>query len=258
MAVTPGRAHDATVCDIRGVTSLVLCGGLGTRLREVVPDRPKPLAEVGGRPFVTYLLDQLQDAGIGTVVMCTGYGGERIRATLGDAYRGLRLVYSQEPGPLGTGGALRLALRYVESAAALVLNGDTYCDTELTAFWNWHQRARAEATLLVRRVPDIRRYGQVCLAEDGRVLGFAEKNGAGPGSVSAGIYLIAQRLLRAIPGGAPISLERDVFPLWCRHGLLYAYSGARDMLDIGTPESYADSHERMRILRDPAARMVRR
>ena len=182
--------------DLGQVTALVLAGGLGTRLRPVVADRPKALVEVGGRPFVTLLLDQLAAAGVRDVILCTGYRGEQVRASLGERYASLRLGYSQEPEPLGTAGALRLALPYVRSGVALVLNGDSYCQADLRAFWGWHQARRAAASLLLTQVADTRRYGRVERNSQDVVTAFVEKSAAGgPGWISAGIYWLSRQLL---------------------------------------------------------------
>ena len=110
-----------------GVTAAILAGGLGTRLRSVVKDRPKVLAEIRGVPFLTYLLDQLAAAGVRDVVLCTGYMGEQVRSAFGDSYGGMCLSYSQESSPLGTAGALRLALPLFKSSSVLVMNGDSFC-----------------------------------------------------------------------------------------------------------------------------------
>ena len=119
--------------DISNIEAAILAGGLGTRLRSVVPDRPKVLAEIGGRPFIEILLDQVAAAGIRTAVLCTGYLGDQIEARLGTRRGPLALRYSREVEPLGTGGALRLALPMLASDTVLVLNGDSYCDADLRA-----------------------------------------------------------------------------------------------------------------------------
>lgn len=221
------------------ITAAILAGGLGTRLRAVVTDRPKALAEVHGRPFLSFLLDQLAAARIRDVVLCIGYRGEQVRAAFGDAYGGLRLRYSQERELLGTAGALRLALPLLQSDPVLVMNGDSFCETDLRAFARWHWERGAEATLLLVRVPDAGRYGRVEVDAAGRVLRFEEKGSTGdPGWVNAGVYLLSRRLLGTIPAGRPVSLEHQVFPAWIGRGL-YGYRTAGRFLDIGTPEAYA-------------------
>ena len=122
------------VTDFSDVTAVILAGGLGTRLRSVIADRPKVLAEVRGRPFLAYLLDQLIVAGSRSVVLCTGYCGEQILRTFGERYGPLRLSYSQERTPLGTAGALRAGLGQFGSDSVLALNGDSYCSLDLKKY----------------------------------------------------------------------------------------------------------------------------
>jgi D-glycero-alpha-D-manno-heptose 1-phosphate guanylyltransferase len=221
------------------ITTAILAGGLGTRLRPVIQDRPKVLAEVQRRPFLEYLLDQLSAAKLRDVVLCTGHMGEQIRTKLGDTYGPLRLFYSQEPFPLGTGGALRQALPMLTSDPVLVMNGDSFCGADLTSLYHWHGAQRAKASLLLTYQPDTGRYGRVHLDSGGRILRFSEKEGqSGPGWVNGGIYLIHRSLLEAIPERQPVSLERDLFPSWVAQGL-YGYCNGDRFLDIGIPEAYA-------------------
>ncbi len=223
---------------LSSLTAVILVGGLGTRLRTAVSGRPKVLAEVRGRPFLAYLLDQLVAAGLQQVVLCTGYLGEQVQASFGSTYRGLRLAYSQEPAPLGTGGAIRLAQPLILSETALVLNGDSYCDTDLSDFWHWHRACDGEATLRLANVPDTARYGGVQVGVKGQVVRFSEKGITGnAGWINSGIYLLGHSFLNAIPEGRPVSLEHEIFPAWVGRGL-YAYEREGRFLDIGTPESY--------------------
>lgn len=221
------------------LTAVILVGGLGTRLRSVVVDRPKVLAEVKGRPFIAYLLDQLAAAGIDRVVLSTGYLGEQVQKLLCDTYRDLDLVYSQELVPLGTAGALRRALPLFNSDPVLVMNGDSYCHANLQALLDWHVARNAQASLLLTEVPDTHRYGQVWTDKDGLIRRFTEKSDeGGPGWISAGVYMLSHRVLEAIPEGRTVSLEQEVFPVWIGRGL-YGYRGEGSFLDIGTPEAYA-------------------
>lgn len=237
--------------EVSSVTAAILAGGLGTRLRSVVADRPKILAEIHGRPFLSYLLDQLADAGVRSVVLCTGYMGAKVRAAFGDSHRGVRLVYSQEPSPLGTGGALRFAADHLVSSTVLVLNGDSYCQADVGAFWAAHCAADSRATVLLVRVEDARRFGQVELDEGGRILRFEEKGArTGPGWINAGMYLIDRQWVDTIPSGRAVSLEREVFPAWIDRGLRGWRSSGR-FLDVGTPESYRAAE---RLLAARAAR----
>jgi D-glycero-alpha-D-manno-heptose 1-phosphate guanylyltransferase len=225
--------------DFSKVTTAVLAGGLGTRLRSVVDDRPKVLAQVGSRPFLAYLLDQLVASGCRSVALCTGYLGEQVSGVFGKNYGPLRLSYSQEREPLGTAGALRLVLSHIESDPILVMNGDSYCDIDLKAYGGWHYQRKAPVSMALARVARSGRYGQVKLDAGGQVFEFAEKHEqSGAGWINAGIYLVSQQVLQSIPAEGCISLERDVLPRWVGHGLC-GYMSLRPFLDIGTPEDFA-------------------
>jgi NDP-sugar pyrophosphorylase family protein len=223
------------------VTGAILAGGFGTRLRSRVADRPKVLAPVRGRPYLCYLLDQLAGAGLRKVVLLTGYMAEAVEATLGQDYRGMKLVYSPEPEPLGTGGALRLALPLIASQQALVLNGDSYCDVELSDFWLVHIRQRAAVSLVLAEVADTTRFGKVHVA-DQRIERFEEKQSAsGAGWINAGVYLLGREQIAEISPRRAVSLEREMFPAWAARGCLHGFRSAGRFLDIGTPESYTEA-----------------
>jgi NDP-sugar pyrophosphorylase family protein len=227
--------------DLGELTAAVLAGGLGSRLSAVVTDRPKALAAIGGRPFLTYLFDQLIAAGVRDIVLCTGYLGDQIRMLSGESYGPLRLTYSRELIPLGTAGALRLALPLFRSDSVLVMNGDSYCEANLRELYRWHSRRPANATLLLTRVSDTQRFGRVQVASDGTVNDFAEKgSGNGPGWINAGVYLLKRHLLTEIPANRAISLERELFPAWIGRGL-YGFQSKARFVDIGTPEAYASA-----------------
>lgn len=233
----------------------ILAGGLGTRLRAVVSDRPKVLAEVRGKPFLAYLLDQLADAGLRHVVLLTGYRSEQVQETFGSQYRGMSLDYSAETEPLGTAGALRLALPnlFPNGAAGppeppgtvLLMNGDSYCAADLKRFRAGHeQRSPGQASLVLTEVADTSRFGKVEFSPDHRVDRFLEKQAAGgKGWINAGIYLIDRPLVEQIPAGRAVSIEREMFPAWSQSRVLHAFPGAGSFLDIGTPESYQAAAE---------------
>lgn len=177
-------------------------------------------------------------SGVPRAVLCTGYLGDMMRAALGERFGLLHLDYSQEHASLGTGGALRLALPRLDSEHILVLNGDSFCEADLTSFWEWHAACDAAATLLLTEVPDTARYGMVETNADGAVQRFREKEpGLGPGWINAGVYWLRRSVIEAIPEGRAVSLEREVFPDLIGRGL-WAFRGGGRFLDIGTPESY--------------------
>lgn len=227
--------------DLTDITAAILAGGLGTRLRLVVADRPKALAKISDRPFLTYLLDQVITAGIQHVVLCSGYMGGQLKDTLGNSYGPLQLTYSQESEPLGTAGALRLALPLLQSDPVLVMNGDSYCQADLPQFFAWHQTVNADASLYLIKVSDSKRYGRVHVNENGHILRFEEKGQkADPGWVNAGVYLLSKNFVADIPTGRVVSIEKEIFPRWIGQAF-YGYCGSGHFLDIGTPESYAQA-----------------
>lgn len=221
----------------------ILAGGLGTRLRAVVADRPKVMALVAGRPFITHLLDQLADSGINQVVLCTGFLAEIVQSELGDSYRGMQLIYSVEPTPLGTGGALRHATGLLTGGTVLVLNGDSYCHCSIGAFVAGWLASEARAAMALVRVDDVSRFGAVLTNDASLVESFIEKGReAGPGFINAGLYLLPTDLIRGIEADSPVSLEREVIPRLVVEGL-FGYHCPGPFIDIGIPEEYERSQQ---------------
>jgi NDP-sugar pyrophosphorylase family protein len=198
------------------------------------------LAPVRGRPYLTYLLDQLAEVSVREVVLLTGYQADQVYRCLGEEYRGMRLVHSPEPSPLGTAGALRSAVARFSTATVLLMNGDSYGEVDLAAFRAFHRRRAADLSLVLAWAPDTARYGRVCLGDGGRVTRFGEKAEAGGGWINAGIYLVRRDLIGEVPAGRAVSLEREMLPGWASRGKgVYGFRGAARFIDIGTPESYA-------------------
>ena len=217
--------------------AVLLVGGRGTRLRSVVWDRPKPMADVVGRPFLEWVLGALRTQDVRRAVMCIGYTGETIRGHFGDGRDGgLEIVYSEDEA-LGTAGALRAALPLIESDPVLVLNGDSYCEVDLRAFLAWHRDRQARGSLVLVHVPDAGRYGRVQVDGSDRIVHFEEKGRGDPGWINAGVYLLARAMIDSIPAGRAVSLEHEVFPAWLQTGL-YGFPTPGRFIDIGTPESY--------------------
>ena len=224
---------------------LILAGGLGTRLRPVLPGLPKGLAPVGDRPFLQIQIELLREQGARHFVLCVGHLAGQIREAFGDgAALGVRIDYSVEGERLlGTGGALRLADRFFRPRA-LVLNGDTYLAADYERLVGAHReentRSGALATLTVSRADDGSRFGTVLLDATGRyVAGFREKEAApagGAGWLNAGAYVVERAFLDHVAPDAPASLERDVFPGVLRSGgRVAAATCAEPFYDIGTP-----------------------
>ncbi len=219
--------------------AFVLAGGLGTRLRPRFGELPKPLAPIGGRPFLERQLEWLRVGGVTDAVLCIGYGGAAIREALGDGNRlGVRIEYSEEPEPLGTAGALRHA-RAALDGPCWVLNGDTLPDGDP---WQverarWERGTLGAIALYEAADPGVR--GRVESDPDGRVRRFVEKDPAFDGAawVNGGLYAFSSALWRHLPDGVA-SLERDVLPGLAAAGRLIGVRLPGTFYDIGTPAEW--------------------
>ena len=221
--------------------ALILAGGLGTRLAAVVRDRAKPVADVAGEPFLAHVLRHLQRfRELRRVILCVGHRAASVESALGDRFGRLPLAYARESEPLGTGGAIRNALRrYSLRGPALALNGDTYFPVAIDKLVARHRAARLPATLAAARVDDSARFGSLRLVGD-RVAGFEEKGAEGTGWINGGVYVFGPAALESIRAGPPaFSLERDVLPALAAKGRLGAYRSRARFIDIGIPSDYA-------------------
>lgn len=217
--------------------AIILVGGFGTRLRGVVDDMPKPLASVAGRPFLAWVLDALAAQGLRRAVLATGYRGDQIEAALGKIWRRMSLDYSREQEPLGTGGAIVLAMQRITGEACFVLNGDTWLALDYARFDAAVRGVEARLGVALAAVPDVARYGAV-RAEGGRVAGFVEKGQAGPGLVNAGVYRVERSLLSGFRAGDAFSFERDVLEPVAMHETVAGYADTEGFIDIGVPDDY--------------------
>ena len=229
--------------------AVLLVGGLGTRLRVSVPSTPKSLAPVGNRPFLELLIRQLVSQGIRHLIMCTGYLADQIEHEFGDGSSlGVRIEYSKESHPLGTGGAVKLAERFLEGLPDfLVMNGDSFLEIDLFELIRFHRTRGSLATIALVSVANAGRYGTIHMDSNNRVVQFCEKTGLdSPGLISAGVYVFSSAILEHIPAGQT-SLEKDVFPTVLDQGV-YAVRQQGMFIDIGTPSDYAYAQQ----LLDPA------
>src|SRR6185437_736988 len=217
--------------------AIILAGGLGTRLRPRVADRPKPMADISGKPFLAWLLDYLAGQGVTRAILAIGYRGEVIEGYFGARYAGLALRYVVEEAPLGTGGAIRLALAESREDPVWVVNGDTMLCLDYRAMGDAHQRRGEAMTMALRRVADAGRYGAVELSGD-RVTGFAARGAAGPGLINSGVYLVSPRLFYGHDLPRIFSFERDFLPVAAGAGRVAGFVTDGWFIDIGMPEDY--------------------
>lgn len=229
--------------------AVLLVGGLGTRLRTVVPSTAKPLAPVGDRPFLELLIRQLAQQGIRHLILSTGYLAEQVESEFGDGSRlGVRIEYSRESHPLGTGGAVKLAEKFLQGGADfLVMNGDSFIEIDFLELIRVHRVRRALATIAIVPVENAGRYGTVSTDSNDKVVEFREKTGSdSPGLVNAGVYVFSPVVFQHIPAG-PVNLEKDVFPKLLDHGVAAARQRGA-FIDIGTPVDYARAQELFRAM----------
>lgn len=214
---------------------LILAGGFGTRLRSEVPDLPKPLAPVAGRPFLAYLLDRYAAAGMRRAILATGYLGDVVEQTIGARWAGMDVVYSREETPLGTGGAIAAAARLVQGEGLHVCNGDTYLEYSPVAL-----EAAADGlrmAIALARVADVSRYGTVDV-EQGKVLRFHEKRLGGAGLINAGSYFLSAAALAAMPDEVAFSFEKRVLEPTAASGQVGVLVDTAGFIDIGVPEDF--------------------
>ncbi len=225
---------------MRKLDTIILAGGLGTRLEKVVPNLPKSLAPVNNKPFLDLILSFLSKWGCTEkVTIAVGYMAEKII----ERYRGtseynFKILFSVEDELLGTGGAIKKALSSVETDNILVLNGDSYIDIDLCDLIKRHIETRAVMTIVLREVENANRYGMVKLNSDNRIIYFEEKNPEPlKGYINAGMYLIKKELFDEVKEDKVISLERELLPVFIEKGV-YGYISCGRFIDIGVPETY--------------------
>jgi len=218
------------------VPAILLVGGLGTRLRSVVSDRPKPMADIQGKPFLEYLVKRLIDQGFDEIIMCVSYMKENIInyfTTHYDKY----VRFAVEDEPLGTAGALRNAERMFSSAnKILVLNGDTIVDMDYRDLVSFHDKNQADVTLTLTK-GDSAKYGRVKM-RDIRIVDFAEKSGEPTGLISAGVYVIETSALKEIPEKRIFSLEKEFLPSILNTKRVFGYVIEQSFVDMGEPATY--------------------
>lgn len=226
--------------------AIVLAGGFGTRLKPVVPELPKPMAPIGGRPFLEHQLDYWIQQGVRRFVLSVGYKASVIKNHFGQRYCDADIAYVEEDKPLGTGGALLHAVPTLQGAGSfLALNGDTYFEAPVADMIHLHTAMDADWTVALRRVDHNARYSGIQLDDHGRIREF-QKRGQPNASklINAGVYMIHPRVLRqnTLASVRPLSLEDEMLPSLLADGArIYGCVGTGRFIDIGIPEDYEDA-----------------
>ncbi|WP_165312828.1 nucleotidyltransferase family protein [Vibrio ziniensis] len=224
------------------ITAIILCGGLGTRLRTITHDLlPKPMVEVASRPFLEYLLDYLISQGVKKAVLAVSYHKELILEHFGNQYRDLNIIYSVEEQPLGTGGAIKHAMQhYVDpsSELVLILNGDTFVEYDLDDMLNKIESMNNKLVMAVKSFPNTDRYGRVTVNEDAKITAFEEKKSGESGQINAGVYLLVTSFIDHFPQLTKFSFETDFLENRVDKNEIYASNVSGYFIDIGVPKDY--------------------
>lgn len=232
---------------INRTEAIILAGGLGTRLREVVSDLPKVMAPVAGRPFLSHVIDYLRMQGVTRFVFSLGYKAEAIEKYLKEAYPTLDYATVTEDEPLGTGGGIRLALQKTKDENVLIVNGDTIFKACVTELLDQHQRHDSECTLALKPMKNFDRYGVVVLNEQEKVISFREKNYYEEGLINGGVYLLNKEKFfrRSFP--SKFSFEKDYLETYCNEGSFYGSVQDGYFIDIGIPSDFEKAQSELAL-----------
>ena len=228
--------------------AIILAGGFGTRLRDVVKDLPKPMADIGGRPFLSFLLDYLARCGATRVFLSVGYKHEVIEDYFGRKYKGLDISYVVEDTPLGTGGALREALSRTSGPDVVAMNGDSFFNIDLNGMMEQHRQRGPAITIALKAMRNFDRYGSV-VVEDGRITGFQDKVYRAFGYINGGVYVMKKEVFSSFHGGAAaFSFEDDFLHRHIRDISSSAYISDGYFIDIGIPEDYLRAQKELKTV----------
>jgi len=218
--------------------TLILAGGLGSRLQEVIHHYPKPMVSIDGRPFLEYLILQLKKHNLTEILLCIGYLGEKIKEYFQDGTRwGVEIEYSEEEKPLGTGGAIKLAESFVRSDNFLVLNGDSCLDIDFNELIGFHKLREALVTLALVQIIKPDRYGLVEIDKNSHITSFREKGAISKSNlINGGVYVFQKEVLNFISESS-VSLEEDIFPKLIGKRF-HGKPNRAYFNDIGVPEDY--------------------
>ena len=224
--------------------AIILSGGFGTRLRSVVNNVPKPMAPILGKPFLSYILDDLSEKGFKRVVLATGYKSDIIQEYFKSSYRSLIIEYSQESIPLLTGGAVKQAMSKCESEEFFVLNGDTFFDVDYKKMLEKKRSTNADILIAGKKLYNFSRYGTLVYDDTLNVKAFHEKTFMEEGVINSGVYLFSQGIFNTMDS-TKFSLEKDFFEVSTGDRNIFVYIDDIDkyFIDIGIPNDYEKAKE---------------
>lgn len=218
--------------------AIILAGGLGTRLRDAVPDLPKCMAPVNGHPFIAYVIKKLQSQGISRFIFSLGYRSEAFTRFINEILPEGSYELVVEKEPLGTGGAIRFAMNHAVTEDIVVVNGDSIFATDITAQYDLHNQRKSACTLALKPMKDFDRYGVVEMDPDQRIVHFREKQAYSKGLINGGVYIINKAQFTAISFPEKFSFETEYLQKYYKEELIYGIEQEGYFIDIGIPEDY--------------------
>ena len=226
-------------------TAIILAGGMGTRLKTIISDLPKPMAPIMNVPFLTYQLNYLKHFGIKKVIFSVGYLSEKIIAHYNQSFENISIEYSIEKNPLGTGGGIRMAMSNLKEDLVLILNGDSFFDLNLEQFYNLHLEQKSDFSLALRYVNNSERYGNIEFNSSNQITSFIEKNQLNQsGYINAGVYILSKKLyLQNTKPNINFSIEKDFFEKQLNQLIIKGFEFKDYFIDIGIPEDYLKAQD---------------
>ncbi len=239
--------------------AVIIAGGLGTRLRPLTYNTPKPIVPVANRPLVVHQIEHLVRHGVDEVILNLHYLSHEIKKALGDGSGwGIKIHYSIEESPLGTAGAVKNAEEFFDNGPMVIFNGDVLTDLNISKVVAYHKEKKARVTLTLTEVEDPTAFGLIVTDKDGRVRQFLEKPSWSmletikARTINAGTYIVDPKIFKNVPKGKPYSFERELYPSLLEKGeRIFGYLSRAYWLDIGNPDKYKEAHQA--ILRNEVA-----
>jgi len=219
--------------------AIVLCGGLGTRLGDLTKHTPKPILEVAGKPFITYILDQFQNSPVSEVILAVGFRSDKVKQLIGDNWRGMPIRYSYEENPLGTGGAIKAAMKLYALKEAFVLNGDTFLNVDFEKLLSFSKSRNSKLVLSLKVMPNSSRYGSVIFDENHFIKAFTEKSLLNQiGYINAGVSYVNYSCFESIQENA-FSFEKEILVKSANQINAVGFITDGYFIDMGIPEDFA-------------------
>lgn len=212
--------------------AIILAGGFGTRLQSVVSDVPKPMAPINGKPFLEYMLEELNNQGFNKAVLAVGYKKETIINHFGNQYKNIKLVCSSEDEPLGTGGCVKQAMQYIDDEYVFILNGDTMFKVDFNKMSKLNT-----LSIACKKMYEFDRYGEVII-QNQIITSFNEKKFVKEGYINGGIYYLPKNIFDSYDLPKKFSMEKDFFEKYMNKLNIKAFLSDDYFIDIGIPEDY--------------------